>query len=122
VILVDTSVWMDHLRAGSAELSALLSGGLVMTHPFVLGELACGNLKQRDQFLKYLMALPAATPATDSNVKHLVEQRKLWGKGIGWVDAHLLASTLITGCRFWTTDRQLGRVAVELGIPGRPIF
>jgi predicted nucleic acid-binding protein len=122
VILVDTSVWIDHLRARSADLSALLSNGLVMTHPFVVGELACGNLKQREQFLKYLRELPAAIPATDRDVTYLVEQRGLWSKGIGWVDAHLLASTLVTGCRFWTIDWRLAQVAIELRILGRPAF
>lgn len=120
MILVDTSVWIDHLRARSADLAALLTDGLVMTHPFVVGELACGNLKQRDRFLKYLRALPAARPATDRDVTYLVEQRGLWGKGIGWIDAHLLASTFVTGCRFWTLDFRLAQVAMELGILGQP--
>jgi predicted nucleic acid-binding protein len=120
VILVDTSVWIDHLRARSADLAALLTDGLVMTHPFVIGELACGNLNQREQFLKYLRALPAAIPATDKDVSYLVEQRELWGRGIGWIDAHLLASALISGCRFWTMDRRLAQLATAFGIPGRP--
>ena len=120
MILVDTSVWIDHLRARSADLAALLTDGLVMTHPFVIGELACGNLNRREQFLKYLRALPAAIPATDKDVSYLVEQRELWGKGIGWIDAHLLASTLVTGCRFWTIDLRLAQVAMQLGIMGQP--
>ncbi len=120
MILVDTSVWIDHLRTQSPDLSALLSGGLVLIHPFVAGELACGRIKHRDQFLKHLKTLPTATVARDEEVTHLVEQRMLWGKGIGWIDVHLLASALVTGCYFWTKDRRLGEIAAELGI-SRPL-
>jgi len=116
MILVDTSVWIDHLRAGNS-LSQVLAEGLALTHPCLLGELACGNLRNRARILRDLGALPQATPATDAEVMRLIEERRLWGRGIGWIDAHLLASTLLANCRFWTLDRQLARTAAEAGVP-----
>ncbi len=116
MILVDTSVWIDHLRVGNSRLADILEDALVLTHPFVIGELACGNLKHRTQILTELRALPAATAAADEEVLHLIEGRKLWGQGIGWIDAHLLASALLTSCAFWTLDRRLDRAARSAGI------
>ena len=107
MILADTSVWVDHFRRGSAALRDVLSEGMVLTHPFVIGELACGTLKNRKRILADLNALPLAVPATHEEVLRLIEDRKLWGQGIGWIDGHLLASALIANCRFWTLDRRL---------------
>ena len=118
--LVDTSVWIDHLRRGSAELSGLLDQGAVLCHPFVVGELACGNLRRRDEILGHLQALPEAVTASHDEVLHLVHDQRLQGQGIGWVDAHLLASARLSGCRLWTRDRALAAMAAMLGVGMEP--
>lgn len=97
MILVDSSIWIDHLRAGEPVLVELLNAGRVLTHPFVIGELACGNLKNRKGVLSLLQDLPAAPVATDEEVLFFIEKRGLMGKGIGYVDAHLPASISVTG-------------------------
>ncbi len=115
MILVDTSVWIDHLRNGSAALGQALDQEQVMTHPFVIGELACGSLKNRRQFLDLLAALPPAAVASDDEVLLFIEHRRLMGKGIGYVDAHLLASvTLTEDVRLWTWDKSLATIAAAL--------
>ena len=116
MILVDSSVWIDHLRAGNAELSAALEAGLVLTHPFVIGELACGNLANRDDILSWLQNLSAAPVATEVEVLAFIEARSLMGRGIGYVDAHLLASTALADARLWTRDRRLHLLAEELAL------
>jgi hypothetical protein len=116
---VDTSVWIEHLRAGSPGLARLLERGLVLAHPSVIGELACGNLKNRARVLADLAALPRAVEATHEEALRLIEDRKLWGAGLGWIDAHLLASALLTNCGFWTLDRKLERAASGAGIVPR---
>ena len=117
MILVDTSIWIDHLRAGEAELVTLLHDGDVLAHPWVIGELALGHLSQRNEVLGLLHNLPQATVATDLEVLALIEQRQLAGLGIGYVDAHLLAATILTAdARLWTRDKRLGVVAVQLGL------
>lgn len=107
MILVDTSVWVEHLRRGSPRLSELLQEGLVLTHPSVTGELACANLAHRDRFLSYLRELPSASTATAEEVLALIERFKLWGRGIGWIDAHLLASAKLSGALIWSADARL---------------
>jgi predicted nucleic acid-binding protein len=115
VILVDTSVWIDHLRSGEPALATALEGGRVMMHPFVLGELACGNLQNRREVLRLLNALPAAPTATDPEALDFIERRALMGRGLGYIDVHLLASTaLAADARMWTRDRRLAAVAAEL--------
>jgi predicted nucleic acid-binding protein len=109
--LVDTSVWIDHLRGGDAQLEALLADAQVLVHPFVIGELACGSLRQRGEVLTLLRRLPAAVVATDDEVHHLVESRRLWARGLGWVDLHLLASALLEDVPLLTRDRQLAATA-----------
>jgi hypothetical protein len=116
MILVDTSVWIAHFRKAGSRLGELLSEGLVMVHPFVLGELACGNLKHRVRILSDLEALPCAVSAAHEEVMRLIEARKLWGLGIGWIDAHLLASALLSDCQFWTLDGRLLRAAAAAGV------
>ncbi len=116
MILVDTSVWIAHFRKGSPGLAALLSDGLALVHPFIVGELACGNLRNRTRILRDLEALPAATTASCGEVMRLIEARKLWGLGIGWVDGHLLASALLSTCGLWTFDRRLLRTAAAGGV------
>ncbi len=115
MILVDTSVWIEHLRRGNA-LGELLSEGQALTHPFIIGELACGNLRGRARILADLTELPRAIPATDEEVMRLVEERRLWGRGIGWIDAHLMAAALLAGCELWTLDRQFQRAASAIGV------
>jgi len=117
VILVDTSVWVDHLRIGNRALSELLEGGMVLAHPFVIGELALGNLVRRELVLGALSDLPRAGVASDAEALHFIERHVLFGRGIGYVDAHLLAATSLTaGAALWTYDKRLRSVAVDLGL------
>lgn len=114
MILVDTSVWVDHLRSGEPALVKALEGGRVLMHPFVLGELACGNLRRRDEVLRLLGDLPGAPTATDTEALSMIERRALMGRGIGYIDVHLLASAALAGdARLWTRDRRLAAAAAE---------
>jgi predicted nucleic acid-binding protein len=115
-VLVDTSVWIDHLRRGRPELRASLEADEVVCHPFVVGELACGTIKRRDEVLSLLTALPQATVADHAEVMHLIETHQLIGKGIGWIDAHLLASTRLDGETLWTLDGALKKAARIVGV------
>jgi predicted nucleic acid-binding protein len=117
VILADTSVWVDHLRAGDAALARLLDHGEVLIHPFVIGELALGNLRQREAVLDALGNLPQATVATDSEVLRFIADHDLAGHGIGYVDAHLLAAVRLTSAALlWTRDKHLLAAARRLGL------
>lgn len=117
MILVDTSVWIAHLRITDERLAALLQEGEVLGHPFVTGEIALGNLRQRRAVLTELLELPQAAVAADEEVLHLIAELSLFGRGIGYVDAHLLAAVrLIPDTRLWTHDRRLQEVAAELGL------
>jgi len=117
VILADTSVWVDHLRASDKALVVLLEAGMVLAHPFVTGELALGNLRQREFVLQALADLPHADVATDAEVLHFIERHALFGRGIGYIDAHLLAAVQLTaGTELWTNDKRLHGVAVQLGL------
>jgi len=118
-MLVDTSVWVDHLAKGNPSLVGLLETGEVETHPIVVGELALGRLRWREKILGLLKALPAVPEAEHAEVMGLVEDRGLAGSGLGWVDAHLLASALIGGTRLWTLDRALAAAADRLGVGRR---
>ena len=108
-VLVDTSIWIDHFRKKNPELVALLEQNLALTHSAVIGELACGNLKRRTEILAYLELLPEAQEAISHEVLQMIELRHLYGKGLNWVDAQLLASAYLSNVRLWTNDRQLGR-------------
>ena len=116
MILVDTSVWVDHLRSRNRALVALLDDDRVLTHPFVIGELACGQLRNRREILELLATLPGAQVAGHEDALALVEGHRLFGRGIGWIDAHLLASTLLSHARLLTRDRRLSRLALEMGV------
>ena len=117
MILVDTSIWVDHLRSQVSRLAGLLDNAAVLGHPWVTGELALGRLTQRDVILRLLAQLPQAAVATPGEVLAMVDAHGLHGRGIGYVDAQLLASTLITAdARLWTGDRRLAGVAAELGV------
>jgi predicted nucleic acid-binding protein len=121
VILVDTSVWVDHLRAGNDALRQLLDSGQVLGHPFITGELALGNLRQRRLILGALRQLPRAAVASDQEVLHFIERQALSGSGIGYIDAHLLAAVRLTSdARLWTGDRRLQAVAVRLDLAMAP--
>jgi predicted nucleic acid-binding protein len=120
MILVDTSVWIEHLRSASAILTELLDDGEVLGHPFVLGELALGNLQRRDAVLRVLRSLPQATSASHREVLQLIDRQLLFGRGIGYVDAHLLAAARLTaGSKLWTRDRRLQAIAAQLGLAAR---
>ncbi|MBA3346411.1 MAG: PIN domain-containing protein [Gemmatimonadales bacterium] len=116
MILADTSVWVDHLRQGNDRLTSLLADGQVTCHPFIIGELACGNLKNRREVLLLLGRLPRAVPATHTEVLILIESRRLMGRGLGWVDAHLLSTAALHGLDLWTLDRRLDIAATVLGV------
>lgn len=121
MILVDTSIWIDHLRQGSEHLARLLGRGQVLVHPHVLGEVALGNLQSRNAVLGALKDLPRAPLATDDEVFHFIEASAVFGAGIGYTDAHLLAATLLApGTRIWTRDRRLLAVATELDLSYPP--
>ena len=116
MILVDTSVWVDHLRRGDPGLVDLLERSAVVMHPFVVGEIACGSLRDRSSLLELLLDLPAAVVATDAEAMLFIERHALHGKGIGYVDVHLLASAALTGgARLWTRDQKLRQAAAALG-------
>lgn len=115
MILVDTSVWIEHLRAGNGTLERLLERGAVLGHPWVVGELALGRLHRRGEILGLLTGLPQATSATESEVLALIERQELWGIGIGYVDAQLLAASRLTPATLWTNDRRLAAAASLLG-------
>ena len=116
MILVDTSVWIDHLRRGDAHLMATLLAGHVLIHPWVIGEIACGILRERGQMLDLLRSLPLSPVAIEDEVLFFIEQYALMGRGIGYVDIHLLASAQLAGARLWTRDKRLVVVANELGV------
>jgi predicted nucleic acid-binding protein len=116
MILVDTTVWIEHLRSGSNRLRDLLFTEQVLCHPFIVGELACGSLQNRREILSMLTALPEAKLLEQEEVLGFLDTRHLYGCGIGWVDAHLLASTLLTGCTLWTFDKPLRRAARALNV------
>lgn len=105
--LVDTSVWVEYLAGRGEGLTTLLDENRVLIHPFIIGEVACGNLRHRARVLEGIGELPRVREASHADVMHMVSDRKLWGMGVGWVDMHLLASALITGCAFFTYDKRL---------------
>ena len=116
MILVDSSIWVDHLRSGDPDLVDLLAATQVLAHPFVIGELALGNLRQRDSVLGALRDLPRATVASDDEVLGFIDRHALAGLGIGYIDAHLLASTRLSGANLWTRDKRLHGAATRIGV------
>ena len=115
-VLADTSVWIDHWRRGNPQLAQRLENGAVLIHPFVLGEIALGQVTSRAEVLADLATLESPRVAEHDEVLVLIERSRLWGRGIGWVDAHLPASALLDRVRLWTLDAPLARVARELGV------
>jgi predicted nucleic acid-binding protein len=120
VTLVDTSVWVNHLRHGDARLAQLLTDNGAGLHPFVQGEIAAGNLKNRAATLGYLALLPQAAIAPEGEVHRLLESRRLWGTGLGWVDLHVLASAMISAWNLYTVDRRMKEAAEAMGIAEPP--
>ena len=118
MILVDTSVWVDHLRRGNARLERLLNDALVLVHPFVVGELALGALKKRSEILGFLEEMPQAEAASHAEALEFVDRHSLAGSGIGWIDAHLLVSTALSRASLWTLDGRLASVAGRLALSG----
>ncbi len=117
MILVDTSVWIDHFRQGDLELTSLLNSGKVLSHRFVIGEIALGNIQNRKIILGTLQNLPQSTIASDEEVLHFIERYSLFGSGLGYIDAHLLASTLLSpGSLLWTRDKRLLAETARLGV------
>ncbi|NNF05461.1 MAG: type II toxin-antitoxin system VapC family toxin [Candidatus Eisenbacteria bacterium] len=114
MILVDTSIWVDHLRKGDSGLVSLLEEGQVSCHPYLIGELACGSLKNRREILTLLRALPATVVASDNEVHEVIDQHRLYGIGIGLIDVHLLTSSLLSGEPLWTRDKALASAAKKL--------
>lgn len=118
-ILVDTSIWVHHLSRGDTRLAELLNAGEVLCHPFVMGELACGRMRNRREILGLLAALPRALVADHEELLHLIEQHGLYGRGLGWIDIHLLGSGLLSSCSLWTVDKALADAARGLGLAAR---
>ncbi len=116
MILVDTSVWVDHLRRGNASLSTSLESAEVLCHPFIIGELACGNLTRRKEILSLLSKLPECPVAEHDEMLAFVETNRLMASGIGWIDVHLLASVALSQAQLWTLDRRLAEIARSLGL------
>lgn len=117
MILLDTSVWIDHLRQRDAQVVSLLQADLVLVHPFVIGELACGTLQSRSTILELLSNLPQVRVAQEHEVLFFIDRHKLMGQGIGYIDAHLLAATVLTeGTKLWTRDKRLDQLAQRLGL------
>ena len=116
MVLVDTSVWVAHLRHGTIGLTPRLQAGQVCCHPFIIGELACGNLKHRSLILSLLQALPQAMEAEHEEVMQFIENYRLMGKGLGYIDLHLLASARLTKVSIWSLDKKLNAVAGKLAL------
>jgi predicted nucleic acid-binding protein len=116
LILVDTSVWVDHFRAGDLQLAALLDNAGVLMHPFVAGEIACGNLSNRALTLELLHDLPMAVVAESDEVLAFIESRRIFGTGIGYIDVHLLAAAAVSDAALWTRDKRLRGIARTLGL------
>lgn len=116
MVLVDTSVWVRHLRQGEPNLERLLTDGEVMCHPFVVGELACGSIRNRTEILSLLQILPLATEATHDEVLQFIERNHMMGKGLGYIDVHLCASAILSSVPMWTYDRRLKETNERLGI------
>jgi len=116
MVLVDTSVWVAHLRDGTIGLEEMLEEGDAVCHPFIIGELACGNLKNRSEILSLLQALPMAVHAEHEEVIQFIENHRLMGKGLGYIDVHLLASANLMEVQLWTLDKRLKKVSSKMAL------
>lgn len=116
MVLADTSVWISHLRDGNPQLEELLNAGDVMCHPLIIGELACGNMKNRDEIFSLLHFLPTVEMSDHDEILQFIENNRLMGKGVGIIDVHLLASAVLTDVPIWTLDKKLERLSAELSV------
>ena len=116
MILADTSIWVDYLRRGNSRFASVLDEAAVICHPFVVGELACGGIRNRAEVLKLLKALPSAVVASQSEALALVEWAGLSGRGLGWIDVHLLASARLSGCKIWSLDKAVREAAETMAM------
>jgi len=122
VILVDTSVWVDHFRVGRSDLASLLDRGEVLMHPFVVGELACGNLLSRESTIQLLEQLRTITVADHDEVMTFIQRQRLHGRGVGYIDVHLLASAAMDGAHLWTKDQRLRALATRLDLAAPQVY
>lgn len=120
MVLVDTSVWVSHFRKGNPHLEALLQDGDVVCHPFIVGELACGRIKNRSEILSLLQSLPMAEPVDLNEALKFIDGNCLMGIGLGFIDIHLLAAALLTEVPLWTLDKKLGKASSKLEINFTP--
>jgi predicted nucleic acid-binding protein len=120
MILADTSLWVEQLRWPDGPLTTLLQEGAIAMHPFVIGELACGNLRNRRSLLEMLSDLPSLQPATEFEAMSMIERHALAGVGLGYIDVHLMASAAIAGVRVWTTDKAMAAASTRIGIVYQP--
>ncbi|MGR3319326.1 MAG: type II toxin-antitoxin system VapC family toxin [Candidatus Anammoxibacter sp.] len=116
MILVDTSVWIDHFRKGNSQLEKLLYDGDVVCHSMIVGELACGNIKNRNEILELLQSLPLVQQVEHDDIIQFIENKKLMGKGLGYIDMHLLVSAILADALFWTLDKRLGEISRKLRV------
>lgn len=116
MILVDSSIWVAHLREGNVGLENLLIEGNVACHPFIIGELACGNIENRKEIISLLQSLPMALQAEHDEVLQFIDNHRLMGSGLGYIDMHLLASANLTKIPLWTFDKKLYNVSLKLGL------
>lgn len=116
MVLVDTSIWISHFREDNSHLKKLLMDELVACHPFIIGELACGNIKNRKEIILLLQALPQTLVAESDEILSFIEQKKLMGVGIGLIDVHLLASALLSNIPLWTADKKLRTTASKFNV------
>ena len=116
MVLVDTSVWIDHFHKTNIHLTGLLAEGFVFIHPFIIGELACGNIKNREEILILLQSLPQIKITDHNEIIYFIKKNKLYGKGLGYIDIHLLASCIIDNAKLYTRDKKLINIAKELNI------
>jgi predicted nucleic acid-binding protein len=119
-MLVDTSIWVEHLRHGQLGLISLLQRAEVHCHAFIIGELACGCMNHRSEILQLLQALPSVPMVENKEAMTFVERHHLMGRGVGWVDVHLLASAAMENVLLWSIDRRLAAIARSLGVYGEP--
>lgn len=116
MVLVDTSIWVEHFRHGREDLRSLLEENQVYCHPFIIGELACGHLKNRSEILSLLASIQQSLVSEDEEILEMIEANGICGRGVGWIDVHLLSSALLSGARLLTLDRKLKKIAQEFSI------
>jgi predicted nucleic acid-binding protein len=116
MVLVDTSVWIDHFNKRNDHLVDLLNAGKVNTHEYIIGEISCGNISNRDEIINLLRSLPCTLSVTQEEILDFIANQYLYGNGVGYIDIHLLASALISNVKLWTRDKKLNLVANELNV------